>query len=44
MGDGLGGNFEAKAKEDREVLGLEEENLDEVVKGALADANVSYRS
>lgn len=38
MGDGKGGNFDAKAKEERKVLGLEEESLDEVVKGALAHA------
>lgn len=36
MGDGKGGNFDAKAREERRVLGLEEENLDEVVKSALA--------
>ncbi|KAK5111007.1 hypothetical protein LTR62_005382 [Meristemomyces frigidus] len=37
MGEGLGGNYEKKAREDRRVLGLEgeEENLDEVVKRAL---------
>jgi hypothetical protein len=35
MGEGKGGNYEAKAKEDREVLGLQEENLDEVVARAV---------
>ena len=32
MGDGMGGDYEHKAKEDRDALGLKEENLDEVVK------------
>lgn len=36
MGEGLGGDIESKAKEDREVLQLKEEDLDVVVKGALA--------
>jgi len=36
MGEGLGGDYEAKAKEDRPVLGLKEENLDEIVKAAVA--------
>ena len=37
MGEGRGGDVEVKAKEDREVLGLEgvEEDLDEVVKRAV---------
>jgi hypothetical protein len=35
MGEGKGGNFEAKAKEDREVLGLQEDNLDEAVARAV---------
>ena len=36
MGEGRGGDVEAKAKEDREVLGLkEDEDLDEVVKRAV---------
>lgn len=35
MGDGKGGNYEEKAKEDREVLGLQEENLDEAVARAV---------
>lgn len=38
MGDGKGGNFDAKAREERKVLGLEEESLEDVVKGALAHA------
>ncbi|KAK4507375.1 hypothetical protein PRZ48_001110 [Zasmidium cellare] len=38
MGDGRGGNFDAKATEDRKTLGIEEEDLDEVVKGALTPA------
>jgi len=37
MGEGKGGNYETKAKEDREVLGLREENLDEVVARAFAE-------
>jgi len=36
MGEGRGGNYEAKAKQDREVLGLKEEKLDEIVKKAVA--------
>lgn len=32
MGEGLGGDYEAKAKEDREVLGLEVEDVDAIVK------------
>lgn len=35
MGEGRGGNYEAKAKVDREVLGLEEEDLDAAVKRAV---------
>jgi hypothetical protein len=35
MGEGKGGNFEAKAKEDREILGLQEEDLDEAVARAV---------
>lgn len=35
MGDGKGGNYEAKAKEDREVLGLQEEDLDGAVERAV---------
>lgn len=36
MGEGRGGDVEVKAKEDREVLGLEEdEDLDDVVKRAV---------
>ena len=36
MGEGRGGDVEVKAKEDREVLGLkEDEDLDEVVKRAV---------
>lgn len=38
LGNGKGGNFEEKAREDREALGIEEENLDEVVKAALTPA------
>lgn len=38
MGEGKGGNFDAKAREEREVLGLQEESLDKVIKGALAYA------
>ena len=36
MGQGKGGDYEAKAKEDREVLGLKEESVDEVVARAFA--------
>lgn len=36
MGEGRGGNYEEKARQDREVLGLKEENLDDVVKNAVA--------
>lgn len=35
MGEGKGGNYEEKAKADREVLGLQEEDLDEVVARAV---------
>ncbi|KAK3669668.1 hypothetical protein LTR78_010420 [Recurvomyces mirabilis] len=35
MGEGLGGNYESKAREDRRVLGLPEEDLDEIVKGVV---------
>lgn len=35
MGEGKGGNVEEKAKADREVLGLREEDLDEVVARAV---------
>ena len=35
MGEGKGGNYEEKAREDREVLGLQEEDLDEVVARAV---------
>ena len=35
MGEGKGGDFEAKAKEDREVLGLEMEDVDRVVENAV---------
>ena len=36
MGEGRGGDVEVKAKEDREVLGLkEDEDLDELVKRAV---------
>lgn len=35
MGEGKGGNYEEKARKDREVLGLREENLDEVVARAV---------
>lgn len=35
MGEGKGGNYEARAKEDREVLGLQEESLDEAVTRAI---------
>jgi len=31
MGEGKGGDYEEKAREDREILGLREESLDEVV-------------
>jgi hypothetical protein len=36
MGEGKGGNYEEKARADREILGLEEEDLDEVVARAVA--------
>ena len=35
MGDDKGGNYEEKAKQDREVLGLQEEDLDEAVARAV---------
>ena len=35
MGEGRGGNYEEKAREDMEVLGLKEEDLDEVVARAV---------
>jgi hypothetical protein len=35
MGKGLGGDYEAKAKEHWEVLGLQEEDLDEIVQRAV---------
>lgn len=35
MGEGKGGNYESKAKEDREILGLQEEDLDEAVARAV---------
>lgn len=35
MGEGLGGDVEAKAAKDRKVLGLKEEDLDDVVRRAL---------
>lgn len=35
MGEGKGGNVEEKAREDRKVLGLQEEDLDEVVARAV---------
>jgi hypothetical protein len=35
MGEGKGGDYEEKAKQDREVLGLQEEDLDEAVKRAV---------
>ncbi|KAK6436471.1 hypothetical protein LTR95_007342 [Oleoguttula sp. CCFEE 5521] len=37
LGDGKGGNYEEKAKEDREVLGLEEGKLNEIVKSAVQE-------
>lgn len=37
MGEGLGGDYQHKALEDQKVLGLKDENLDEVVKGAVAN-------
>ncbi|KAK6442334.1 hypothetical protein LTR95_001437 [Oleoguttula sp. CCFEE 5521] len=37
LGDGKGGNYEEKAKEDREVLGLEEGKLNEIVKNAVEE-------
>lgn len=35
LGEGNGGDYEVKAREDREVLGLEKESLDEVVRSAV---------
>lgn len=35
MGEGKGGNYESKAKEDREILGLQEEDLNEAVARAV---------
>jgi len=35
MGEGKGGDYEVKAREEREVLGLEEESLDEAVEKAV---------
>jgi hypothetical protein len=37
MGDGKGADYEEKAKEDREVLRLEEGKLDEILKGAVEE-------
>jgi uncharacterized protein YbjT (DUF2867 family) len=37
MQEGRGGNYEAKAAKDAEVLGLEKENLDEVVKRVVGE-------
>lgn len=36
MGEGRGGDYESKAKEDREVLGLPEEDFDEVIRKVVA--------
>ena len=36
MGEGTGGNYETKAAEDRKVLGLKEESVDEVVARSIA--------
>ncbi|KAF2162592.1 hypothetical protein M409DRAFT_69148 [Zasmidium cellare ATCC 36951] len=36
MGEGLGGDYQSKHLEDKEALGLEDEDLDEIVKAALA--------
>lgn len=41
MGEGNGGNYEAKAREDREVLGLKEEDLDAVVRRAVEAGEVA---
>ncbi|TKA63785.1 hypothetical protein B0A55_09097 [Friedmanniomyces simplex] len=35
MGEGMGGNYEEKAEQDRKVLGLQEEDFEEAVKRAL---------
>lgn len=40
MGEGMGGNYEAKAMEDRQVLGIEEEDLVEVVRAMLAPSTL----
>lgn len=41
MGRGKGGDYEDKAREDRGVLGLGEEDLDEVVAGAVRGGEVA---
>jgi uncharacterized protein YbjT (DUF2867 family) len=41
MQEGRGGNYEAKAAKDAEVLGLEKENLDEVVARVVAELQSS---
>ena len=44
MGEGLGGNFEDKAKEDRVILDLEEEDLDKVVEAAIVHASAPWQA
>jgi hypothetical protein len=44
MGEGLGGDYEAKAKGDRQALDLEEEDLDVVVRAALANAPAPWQA
>lgn len=37
MAEGNGGDYEVKAREDREVLGLREEDLDRVVESVVRE-------
>jgi hypothetical protein len=41
MQEGRGGNYEEKAAKDAAVLGLEEENLDEVIKRVVKEVETS---
>lgn len=41
IGEGMGGDYEAKAQEDRKVLGIEEEDLVEVVRATVAPTNAT---
>ncbi|KAK6433522.1 hypothetical protein LTR95_010303 [Oleoguttula sp. CCFEE 5521] len=44
LGEGKGGNYEGNAKEDRMVLGLEESNLDEIIKKAVGELETEWCS